>query len=68
MIFLLLLPFVSFFGMIVLVATYGEIIENKSGFEEWLIVMAVLVIVRVFMMGMNRIDRRDRGRGVTGRR
>jgi hypothetical protein len=34
MIFLLLLPFA--------LATYGEIIENKSGFEEWLIVMAVL--------------------------
>jgi hypothetical protein len=63
MIFLLLLPFASFFGMLVLLATYGEIIENRSGFEEWLIVMAVLVIVRVFMMGMNRIDRQGRMSG-----
>jgi hypothetical protein len=46
MMFLLFLPMSGYLGMIVLLATYGEIIVNKNGFEEWLVVMGALVIIR----------------------
>jgi hypothetical protein len=54
MIFLLLLPFTSYFVMLFLIATHGEIISNSSGLDEWLMVMAVIGVVRVFMMGVTR--------------
>lgn len=38
--------FGSFFGMMILVATYGEIGEpNKNGFEEWLTIFIVWCII-----------------------
>ena len=41
---ILIIPFVGFFIMILFVATFGEIVENKNALEEYLIIMLLLVV------------------------
>tara|TARA_B100000780_G_scaffold223589_1_gene162729 strand:+ start:4931 stop:5143 length:213 start_codon:yes stop_codon:yes gene_type:complete len=44
MISLLLIPFTSFFLMMIMLSTYGEIIENKNGLEEYWIIVYLQVL------------------------
>ena len=41
---ILIIPFVGFFIMLLFVATFGEIVENKNALEEYLIIMLLLVV------------------------
>ena len=41
---ILIIPVVGFFIMILFVATFGEIVENKNALEEYLIIMLLLVV------------------------
>ena len=51
---ILIIPFVGFFIMLLFVATFGEIVENKNALEEYLIVMLLLIIY----MGFRGIKKR----------
>ena len=45
---ILIIPFVGFFIMILFVAAFGEIVENKNALEEYLIIMLLLVVYMGF--------------------
>tara|TARA_A100001015_G_C14435516_1_gene498393 strand:+ start:179 stop:370 length:192 start_codon:yes stop_codon:yes gene_type:complete len=51
---ILVVPFIGFFLMMLFVATFGEIVENKNALEEYLIVMLLLIIY----MGFRGIKKR----------
>ena len=52
---ILIIPFVGFFIMILFVATFGEIVENKNALEEYLIIMLLLVVYVGFRSIKKRI-------------
>ncbi len=43
------LPVLCWFAMIFLIVTYGEIWVNRSGFDEWLVILCVVGCVWVVM-------------------
>lgn len=49
MIALMILPILSFFGMMLLVSVYGEIWINKNGMDEYLLVLAIITTIGVGM-------------------
>lgn len=49
MMYLATIPFIAFFGMMLLVATYGEIWINKNGMDEYLLVLAIITTIGVGM-------------------
>ena len=51
---ILIIPFVGFLIMMLFVATFGEIVENRNALEEYLIVMLLLIIY----MGFRGIKKR----------
>ena len=51
---ILIIPFVGFFIMILFVAAFGEIVENKNALEEYLIIILLLVVY----MGFRGIKKR----------
>ena len=51
---ILVVPFIGFFLMMLFVATFGEIVENRNALEEYLIVMLLLIIY----MGFRGIKKR----------
>lgn len=51
----------SFFGMMILVSTYGEIGEpNKNGFEEWLTIFVVWCIIWALLRIKNSMKQIER--------
>ena len=52
---ILIIPLVGFFIMILFVATFGEIVENKNALEEYLIIMLLLVVYVGFRSIKKRI-------------
>jgi len=58
LIFLMSLPFISFFAMLVLLATYGEIVINKNGLEEWIICMVVITVLYGFKRVKSYVKRK----------
>ena len=53
---ILIIPFVGFFIMILFVATFGEIVENKNALEEYLIIMLLLIVYVGFRGVKKRIS------------
>ena len=51
---ILVVPFIGFLIMMLFVATFGEIVENRNALEEYLIVMLLLIIY----MGFRGIKKR----------
>ena len=51
---ILVVPFIGFLIMMLFVATFGEIVENRNALEEYLIVMLLLIIC----MGFRGIKKR----------
>ena len=51
---ILVVPFIGFLIMMLFVATFGEIVENKNALEEYLIIMLLLVVY----MGFRGIKKR----------
>jgi hypothetical protein len=48
------LPLVSWFIMLLSIATAGEfVVVNKNGIEEWLAIMTLMFIIYVFMAVKN---------------
>ena len=52
---ILVVPFIGFLIMMLFVATFGEIVENRNALEEYLIVMLLLIIYMGFMGIKKRI-------------
>ena len=45
----MILPIVSFFGMMLLVATYGEIWINKNGLDEYQLILGITLAIGILM-------------------
>lgn len=58
LIFLMSLPFMAFFAMLILISTYGEIVINKNGLEEWIICMVVITVLYVFKRVKSYVKRK----------
>lgn len=50
--------FGSMFGMMILVSTYGEIVVNKNGLEEVLIIFVTWCIIWAMLQIKNSLKRR----------